>query len=105
MRADLRGLDKKIQSSLEGLMPRLEALEKLATEPPVAPVLPAHSDHAELIQELKDNHLDPLHQRLILMEEKLERIVNSSEPQTDPWVLESIGKLDQRIGRVETRAP
>jgi chromosome segregation ATPase len=99
LRTDLRTLDKKVQSALDGLTQRLETLERLANEPP-APIQP---DRAELVQELKDTHLDLIHQRLDLIEGKLEKLAGNSEPQTDPWVLESLGKLDQRIGSLEEK--
>lgn len=103
LRTDLRALDKKVQSVLDGFTQRLETLERLANEPPAPPSVPVQPDRAELVHELKVTHLDLIHQRLDLIEGKLEKLAGNSEPQTDPWVLESLGKLDQRIGALEEK--
>jgi chromosome segregation ATPase len=103
LRTDMRTLDKKVQSVIDGLTQRLETLERSANEPPAPPPASVQPDRAELVEELKATHLDLIHQRLDLIESKLEKLAGDSEPQTDPWVLESLGKLDQRIGNLEER--
>ena len=110
IKGDLKLLDKKFQTSLDQLSFRLEELEKLISNPQAPPPLPDDARLAEVRRELLDANVDPLNQRVVEIEEKLERwekesvLTRSSNPEDVSTLLESaVEPVAARLTEVEQK--
>jgi chromosome segregation ATPase len=110
LKSDLRVLEKKVQTSLDQLSYRLEELEKLLSNPQAPPPPADDGRLAEVRKELLEANVDPLNQRVVRIEEKLDRwemeilpARNSPSEEMSTVAEAMIGPLAARLAEVEQK--